>query len=340
MRTLSFPLSSATCLIAAIASAGNGQTPGSKFRILADIPSPQFGCAGAVVSGKLHVFGGATSSGGATDLHQVYDPATDSWSKKAPIPDKAAWPGIAVLQGKVYLFGGDVKGVDILPTDNAFAYDPETDTWKRLSPLPAPREYAAARAVGKYIYIFGSRTKKGDIPDLRNYRYDPAANTYERIADLPEGARFITQDVYGNYIYCVHGETTDRTYADGVLRYDIAKNVWTKLNIPRINKTRWTLSQHSANISIGSKLFILGGMPPEGVRTPVVSYFDMAAETFGVADPMPTGRCCGVSGVIDGTIYTAGGFWQVTGDVQDCRQTWGYSVPKTLLAPAAKKRGR
>jgi N-acetylneuraminic acid mutarotase len=321
-------------LLLLAAAAAAPQEP-SRWKVLAGIPDPQLGCGGAVLNGKFHVLGGATLAGGASDAHQVYDPATNTWTRKAPIPEKAGWPAVAVHDGRIYLFGGDRKGIDAQQSDRAFAYDPATDSWRELARLPAPRSYAAARAIGGAIYIFGARTLHSDTVDLTTYRYDPKRNTYTRMADLPEGARFITQGEYNGYIYCIHGETADETYADGVLKYDIARNAWSKLNIPRINKTKWTLSQHSANISFGSKLFILGGKPPEGKRTPAATFFDMAAERFGVADPMPKGRCCGASGVVDGTIYSAGGFWEQVEDVVVCRETWGYRIPKTLaLKPA------
>jgi len=317
--------------IPAVALLAAGGDPG-QWKILAGIPDPQFGCASAVVNGRLHVLGGATSAGGASNAHQVYDPATDTWTKKAPIPERSGWPAIAVYRDKIYLFGGDKKGIDASQSDRAFAYDPAADKWTELARLPAPRSYAAARTVGDFIYIFGARTLHRDRPDLSTYRYDPKGNTYTRLSDMPEGARFITQDTYNGFIYCVHGETANETYADGVLKYDIANDRWRKLNIPRINKTKWTLSQHSASISHGTKLFILGGKPPEGSRTPLATYFDMKTETFGLADPMPKGRCCGTSGVIGGTIYSAGGFWEVTEDVVVCRETWAYPIPETLPA--------
>lgn len=335
LTSSTFALFFAICFVATIVGSVLAQQTGdqkSKWKVLADIPSPQIGCAAAVVDKKLHILGGAAPDGGPTDAHQVYDPVTNTWTTKAPIPEKVGWMAIAVYKDKIYIFGGHKRyqQEDYEQTDRAYCYDRAKDRWTELKRLPALRSSAAARPVGDYIYIFGCRTLKTDIPDLSTYRYDPRKNTYARLANMPEGARFMTQAAYNGFIYVVHGETAQLQYADGVLKYDIKKDVWTKLNIARPIKTRWTLSQHSANISIGSKLFILGGMPPEGVRTPMATYFDMATESFGMADPMPAGRCCGASGIIDGTIYSAGGFWQRVADVTACRETWAYPIPKAL----------
>jgi N-acetylneuraminic acid mutarotase len=294
--------------------------------LLADIPHPQIGCSGAVLDNKLHIIGGATLEGGASSDHQVYDPAVNSWTQKAPLPDKSGWPAIAVYKGKIYIFGGDNKGIDARQTARSFVYNPAADAWKEIAPLPAPRSYAAATAVGEFIYIYGARTLRRDKDDLSTYRYDPEENTYTRMADLPEAARFITQGYYNGNIYVLHGETSQEVMADGVLAYDIVHNSWKKLNLPRINKAKWTLTQHSTSVTLGTRLFVAGGKPPEEKRTPLVTYFDMQSKKFGQIRPLPDGRCCGSAGFIQGTLYLAGGFWEEVGDLVTCKVTWGRKI--------------
>jgi len=316
-----------------------GEVISGGWKVLADVPVPRFGGAAAVVNGKLHLFGGVninphTPTGAlaarAVNLHHVYDPATNTWSEGAPMPDSKGWPAIAVYKDLIYLFGGDNKAIDVTMTNTAWVYEPSSDTYSDIAPLPHPRSYCYAVTIGDYIYIFGARTLRSDgIADRSAYRYNPATDTYERIADLPEGARFIVHGSYNGCIYAVHGETDFETYADGVLKYEVAADKWTKLNIPRIEQRKWYLSQHSTHAAIGSKLFILGGMSKvTNKRSARASYFDMATETFGEVKSMPAGRCCAVAGVIGDKIYVAGGFWSVTEDVCDCKETWGYPFPE------------
>ena len=40
----------------------------------------------AVLDGKIYIPGGFTSSGSATNIVEVYDPATDDWSTAPPLP--------------------------------------------------------------------------------------------------------------------------------------------------------------------------------------------------------------------------------------------------------------
>jgi len=314
-------------LAAAACASSRPGGPADAWRILADIPDPQFGCAGAVLDGKLHILGGCTIVGGASRAHQAFDPKTGSWTSRAPLPGRSGWPAVAVYRGKIYCFGGDDKGIDARPTTRSFAYDPAKDAWTEIAPLPAPRSYAAATTVGEFIYLYGARTLRRDTDDLSTYRYDPEENTYTRMADLPEAARFITQGYYNGFIYAIHGETSRETYADGVLAYDIVHNEWSKLDLRRPEKTKWTLTQHSSHVVSGSRLYVAGGKPPGAKRTRLVYWFDMKAKTFGTAEPLPEGRCCGAGGIIDGSLVLAGGFWGDVSDVTTCRPTWSLKLP-------------
>ena len=317
----------------------NEQISGGKWRVLGDIPVERFGGAAAVVNGRLHLFGGVNMNphtpegqdkSQAVDAHHVYDPATNTWTEAAAMPDKKGWPAITVYKDRIYIFGGDNKAIDRSMTTLSWVYDPGKDSYKEISPLPHPRSYCHAVTVENYIYIFGARTLRSDgKADRSTFRYDPRKNTYTRMADMPEGARFIVHGSYDNCIYAVHGETDLETYADGVLKYIVAEDKWVKLDIPRIEQRKWYLTQHSTHAAIGSKLFILGGWSKvTNTRSDKATYFDMAAEEFGQVEPMPRGRCCGAAGVIDNKLYVAGGFWQWVDDVCECKETWGFPFPE------------
>jgi N-acetylneuraminic acid mutarotase len=324
--------------IASAHVASDEQIKNGNWTVLADLPVARFGGAGAVVQGKFHLFGGVNMNphtpegqdrARAVDLHHLYDPATNEWTAAAPMPDKKGWPAIAVYQDKIYLFGGDNLAIDRSMTASAWVYDPKQDAYQDIAPLPHPRSYCYAVTVGDYIHIFGARTLRSDgQADRSTFRYDPRQNTYTRTADLPEGARFIVHGSHNGCIYAVHGETDREVYADGVLKYNVAADQWTKLNIPRLEQRKWYLSQHSTHAAIDSKLFILGGWSRvTNTRSDRAAYFDMTTETFGEVARMPRGRCCGVCGVIDGKLYLAGGFWQWVDDVHDCQETWAF-VPQ------------
>jgi hypothetical protein len=80
------------------------------------------------------------------------------------------------------------------------------------------------------------------------------------------------------------------------------------------------------SVTLGTRLFVAGGKPPEEKRTPLVTYFDMQTKKFGQVQILPAGRCCGSRGFIQGTLYLAGGFWEEVGDLVTCTVTWGRKI--------------
>ena len=63
----------------------------------------------AAVGGKVHVLGGSVL-GITGPYHQEYDPPTDTWRARAPLPTGLDHIGAAVLNGKIYTIGGFVGG--------------------------------------------------------------------------------------------------------------------------------------------------------------------------------------------------------------------------------------
>ena len=59
------------------------------------------------VNGKLYVMGG-WDDGKARGANYEYDPATDKWTKKSPMPRPAHHAALAAVNGKIYAFGGFV----------------------------------------------------------------------------------------------------------------------------------------------------------------------------------------------------------------------------------------
>jgi hypothetical protein len=94
--------------------------------------------AGGVIDGKFYVAGQKVDpyTGQATMRTEVYDPATNQWTRKAPAPAPVGNVGV-VLLGKLYTVGG--------PT--TYVYDPASNTWTTKAPIPHARGVTAASKV-------------------------------------------------------------------------------------------------------------------------------------------------------------------------------------------------
>jgi len=328
-------MAGAVILNAPVAGAPS-DAPGKGWKKFADIPKPAIGMTTVVLNNKIHVLGGSES-----DAHQVYDPASNSWTLKAPLPEPEGigWGMAAVSRGKIYLFGGGY-GKQWRGDEKAWVYDPAADKWSPIAPMPIRRMQGTAVTAGNAIYIIGGHqgTQKTSREEeiKATYKYDPLKNSYTRVADMPESGIFIVSTYYKGNIYVVPGvERTVRKptdagqgyiWADGLLKYNAAKDVWTKLNIRRPLRSTWIVTQQSSNVAIGSKLYLPGGgTPPDRRRTDLVFYYDMDQEKFVEAGRLPRVRCCAGGGVVNGKLYIVGGFYNSTGDL--CSETWAYPFP-------------
>ena len=122
--------------------------------------APHFHRSGAagVIGGKLYVVGGFRGAQSVADL-DVYDPATDSWTTRAPMPTAGGAIGTA-LEGKLYVLAGT----------NAYVYDPGTNTWKSIA-KPASGHDGVVRVV------INGKAKLLAIGGLGGPNFDQPSNT-------------------------------------------------------------------------------------------------------------------------------------------------------------------
>jgi N-acetylneuraminic acid mutarotase len=91
------------------------------------LPRPRCGCGAATLGGRVYLVGGfgATSGLNAMDWVEAYDPATNTWSPRAPMPEGLADPAVTVLDGEVIVVGGvhrpGFANIDV------YAYRPQLD---------------------------------------------------------------------------------------------------------------------------------------------------------------------------------------------------------------------
>ncbi|MBT0158591.1 hypothetical protein G4O51_01245 [Candidatus Bathyarchaeota archaeon A05DMB-2] len=98
------------------------------------MPTPRMSFAIAVVQSKIYCIGGRTDAAGSVDgytvINEVYNPETDNWETKAPLPASASWIVASVLENRIYVM--DYSGT-------TYVYDTATDTWTTKAPVPAQR---------------------------------------------------------------------------------------------------------------------------------------------------------------------------------------------------------
>ncbi len=97
----------------------------------------------------------------AAPLFQSFDPATKQWRDLAPIPEATSHPGIAALNGKIYIAGGFTMNVHKNPLALFAEYDIATNSWRELPPLPQPLGSVSLAALDGKIHMIGGRKPDG-----------------------------------------------------------------------------------------------------------------------------------------------------------------------------------
>lgn len=176
------------------------------------INSPTIYCANAV-EGKIYVMGLAGENQTAL-FNQAYDPATDTWAFKTVPSTNVIGDMSAVLDGKIYMFGGEVAGNPSASLNQI--YNPTTDSWTTAKPLPMFQSNGAAAATSglnasKRLYVMGGETTYvmngvtfGNFTDANNI-YNPETDTWSKGATMPSVLRFFKLAVVNDQLYAVGG---------------------------------------------------------------------------------------------------------------------------------------
>lgn len=135
-----------------------------------------------------------------------YDPSTDNWTIKTPIPTTARCRSFGFAAGnKGYLGGGENKNITKLL--DFYEYNPTNNTWDNKTNLPV----AIARSKGFGFngngYITGGLTTTSNNTSETVYKYNTADNSWGKISDIA-----VENDAKKGRFYQVAATTKTKVY--------------------------------------------------------------------------------------------------------------------------------
>ena len=259
------------------------------------------------INGIVYTVGGALPSASphsAEATLEAYDPGTNKWTTKAPMPTRRAGAQVGVVNGLLYAVGGTPAGqVDPLPAGTVEAYDPVTNTWTTRQSIPAPPFGAGVGVVNGILYAVGgvAPSSSGFTVTGTLQAYDPIADTWTTKAPMPTPRLGFAVGVVNGILYAVGGDA-----AGTVEAYDPATKTWT---------TRQPMLTARSDLDVGvvnGILYAVGGSPsdnadgiPKIVNT--VEAYDPATNAWTTRTPMITARMGLGVAVVDGVLYAIGG---------------------------------
>jgi N-acetylneuraminic acid mutarotase len=163
--------------------------------------------AAIVVNSKLYVIGGG-SAAGPTGAVQIYDPASGSWSAGAPMPTARLSAAVAVIDGKIYIAGGQTAGIGT--TAVLERYNPATNRWVTLASMPAAREALGGGWIGGRFCVFGGRRASANPTGdafATTFCYQRAANDWERGPDMLTPRAEVASAYFSGAVHAFGGRT-------------------------------------------------------------------------------------------------------------------------------------
>ena len=189
----------------------------------------------AEVNGQIYVIGGAIPEPGTNEAavfpnraarsvgtNEAYDPETNKWSTKSPMPTPRNHAFAGAVNGKIYVIGGRITSPFITVASNLDVveeYDPATNTWGgsgARAPMPTARSGGGWTTYNGKIYVAGGEIQTRQM--LAAFRaleaYDPATNTWAILQSIPIPRHGVATAALGNKIHFVSGKVTSGGYGD------------------------------------------------------------------------------------------------------------------------------
>ena len=288
-----------------------------EWEVISQLPTKRSAFSTAVVDGKIYLIGGflrENMNGGPLGIStvEVYDTQNNSWQRLADMPTPRLSSGAAVVDGKIYVFGGfswvGIPGVDIKILQVVEVYDPRTDTWSRKQDMPTPRRYFGTCVVDGKIYAMGGENLFEEPQRLNQMEvYDPTGDAWAERADMPTIRSDVKAVVIRDTIYVLGGAGWPRVGWGPVLAtieaYRAQTNRWQKkADMPN-------LVAGFSTVVVDDKIYLIGGHGGVafGEYLKRVDVYDPETERWDESLPMPSGNSPSGAEAVNGKIYILGG---------------------------------
>ncbi|MFT7484417.1 MAG: N-acetylneuraminic acid mutarotase [Candidatus Paceibacteria bacterium] len=277
----------------------------------------------------IFAFGG--TNGGATtyDSVEMFNPMTDTWTVRGPMPATRSGMASATADGsggeRVYLFGGSnvTSG-----TTTVWEYNAVTDTWDTgLPALPVELTYlSATTGIDGKIYIFGGYDDTAPYYSNKVFCFDPMTEVWSGSIPVMPRRRAKHASVAGcdGLIYVMGGGDANGGHLEMDV-YDPITNTWLALN--PITSTAWanitTVRDMGVSAATGRDglLYMVGG---EGypIETGVMDSYNTVLNTWTAESSEPTARNSQALVAVSNAVYAVGG-WKKYGGVQTSTESFG-----------------
>ncbi len=305
------PFLTGLCLVALPVSAPSAQLEPDRgvWRTAAPAPTKRTEVAAGTLADKIYVVGGFEQPrlGNAmrlaiTPALEVYDPSTDRWTAKAPMPVGRHHVGLGVTGGRLYVIGGYKQSgfSGWHPVATVYAYDPARDTWAERAPMPTARGALSVAVHDGKLYAIGGYDGKANSAAVAVY--DPVRNRWASRPPLPTPRDHLATATVSGKVYAIGGRLNGDYRRNLAVTevYDPVTDRWARVADLPTARSGITASE------VGGRIYVFGGESGEGTFRDNEAY-DPGRDTWQALAPMSTGRHGLGSAVVGGRIHVLGG---------------------------------
>ncbi|CDQ60633.1 unnamed protein product [Oncorhynchus mykiss] len=125
----------------------------------------------------IFAIGGGPNGKLATDRLQCWEPGTESWGLRSPMPIEAKCTNAVTFRERIYVVGGAMHAL--------YCYSPQLDSWSMVTRL-GERASCAIAACNNKLFITGGRDEKNQVISTVMC-WDPVTTTMTEECVLPLG---------------------------------------------------------------------------------------------------------------------------------------------------------
>ncbi len=240
--------------------------------------------------------------------------AQTAWEFRAPMPTPRAGAAVTVLNGNIYVIGGEDNDGNALSTVEV--YDPELNTWTTQLSSQRSRKHAAALTHQGAIFLMGghgntSPTKSVEVflPHEEGAGFDCEDDEdgnkddvcWIFIDDFEKSREGLSAVELDGTVYALGGADDEGDLLKTVEYYDERDKEWRIFESWEQQPPRFNF----ATVAVNDSAFSIGGISSFGPLSLVQRYHESAGQENRAS--MPTARGGIGAAAVDNFIYVAGG---------------------------------
>jgi N-acetylneuraminic acid mutarotase len=143
---------------------------------------------------------------------EEYDPATDTWTRKADMPTARAALATVVVNDRIYAIGGSDREI----SEESYStlsvveeYDPATDIWIKKTDMPTARGGLSAISLNGKVYAIGGCIMNTSYPLMIVEEYDPVTDQWKKETSMPTPRSGLFTGVVDGVAYATGGHMGD-----------------------------------------------------------------------------------------------------------------------------------